>query len=110
MAFLSNLESGSLLVMIRGAFGNSYNGAQLASEVTFVLGSASVALVPGLTLSFPTSSKTLSPRFDLAAVFREAEFPASLVVDSGLATGSVNSMMHQGREWPSRRDTETKQD
>ena len=30
--------------MIRGAFSNSYNGAQPASEVTSVLGSASVAL------------------------------------------------------------------
>ena len=49
VAFLPNLESGSLLVMIREAFGNSYNGAQSASEVTFVLGSASVALVQGLT-------------------------------------------------------------
>ena len=107
MAFLPTLESGSLLVMIRGAFGNSYSGARAASEVTFVLGSASVALVQGLTplaleqdstLSFPISSKPLSPRFGLAAVFREAEFPASLVVNSGQATGSVNGMMHQGWE------------
>ena len=43
-AFLPNLGSGSLLVMIRGAFGNGYRGAQSASEVTLVLGSASVAL------------------------------------------------------------------
>ena len=118
VAFLPNLESGSLLVMIR-EISNSYNGAQSASEVTFVLGSASVALVQDLTpvaleqnstLSFPTSSKTPSPRFDLAAVFREAESPASLVVNSGQATGSVNSIMHQGWEWPSSRDTGTKQD
>ena len=72
VAFLPNLESGSLLVMIR-EISNSYNGAQSASEVTFVLGSASVALEQNSTLSFPTSSKTPSPRFDLAAVFREAE-------------------------------------
>ena len=47
-AFLPNRESGNLLAMIRGAFGNGYSGPQLASEVTLVLGSASVALVQGL--------------------------------------------------------------
>ena len=36
-------------MMIRGAFSNSYNGAQPASEVTSVLGSTSVALVQDLT-------------------------------------------------------------
>ena len=34
--------------MIRGAFRNSYNGAQPASEVTSVLDSTSVALVQDL--------------------------------------------------------------
>ena len=38
---MPNWESGSLLVMIRGAFGI---GAQLVLEVTLVLGSTSVAL------------------------------------------------------------------
>ena len=47
-AFLPNWESGNLLVMIRWAFGNGYNGPQSASEVTLVLGSASVALAQGL--------------------------------------------------------------
>lgn len=37
--------------MIRGAFGNGYKGAQSASEVTFVLGSASVAWGQDSTLS-----------------------------------------------------------
>ena len=45
-ASLPNWESGSLLVMIRGAFGI---GAQLVLEVTLVLGSTSVALVQCLT-------------------------------------------------------------
>ena len=31
--------------MIRGALGNDYKGAQSALEVTFVVGSASVALL-----------------------------------------------------------------
>ena len=35
VAFLPNLESGSLLVMIR-EISNSYNGAQSASEVTLI--------------------------------------------------------------------------
>ena len=34
--------------MIRGALGNDYKGAQSALEVTFVLGSTSVALLQGL--------------------------------------------------------------
>ena len=34
----------------QGAFGNSYKRALLASKVTLVLGSASVALVQGLPL------------------------------------------------------------
>ena len=42
-ASLPNWESGNVLVMIRGAFGNGYSGPQSASEVTLVLGSASVA-------------------------------------------------------------------
>ena len=37
-------------MMIRWAFGNGYNGPQSASEVTLVLGSASVALAQGLAL------------------------------------------------------------
>ena len=45
---MPNLGSGNLLVMIRGAFGNSYKGSQLASEVIFILGSASVAVMSGL--------------------------------------------------------------
>lgn len=45
LASLPNWESGSLLVMIRGAFGI---GAQLVLEVTLVLGSTSVALVQSL--------------------------------------------------------------
>ena len=36
-------------MMIRGAFGNGYKGAQLTSQVTLVLGSTSVALVQCLT-------------------------------------------------------------
>ena len=47
-ASLPNWESGSLLVIIMGAFGNSYKGAPSASEVTLVLGSTSMALVQGL--------------------------------------------------------------
>ena len=43
-AFLSEMESRSLLVMIMGAFGNGYKEAQSVSEVTLVLGSVSVAL------------------------------------------------------------------
>ena len=43
-ASLPNWESGSLLVMIRG-FWQGYKGAQSASGVNFILGSASVALV-----------------------------------------------------------------
>ena len=35
-------------MMIRGAFGNGYKGAQSASKVTSVLGSVSTALVQGL--------------------------------------------------------------
>ena len=46
-ALLPNLGSGSWWV-IRGPFGNSYKGAQSASEVMLVLGSVSVALVKGL--------------------------------------------------------------
>ena len=45
---MPNIGSKSLLVLIRGAFGNGYKGAQLALEVSLVLGSASVALVHGL--------------------------------------------------------------
>ena len=35
-------------MVIRGLFGNSYKGAQLALEVSLVLGTAAVALVQGL--------------------------------------------------------------
>ena len=35
-------------MMIRGTFGNSYKRVQSVSEVILVLGSASVALMPGL--------------------------------------------------------------
>ena len=45
---MPNLGSGNWLVMIRGAFGSSYKGAQSVIEVTLVLGSVSVALVQGL--------------------------------------------------------------
>ena len=43
-ASLPNLESPNLFVKITGAFDNRYKGGQSASEVTLVLGSASVAL------------------------------------------------------------------
>ena len=46
-ASLPDWESGSLSV-VTGACSNSYKGAQSASEVSLVLGSASVALVHGL--------------------------------------------------------------
>ena len=46
---MPNLGSGNWLVMIRGAFGSSYKGAQSVLEVTLVLGSVSMALVQGLT-------------------------------------------------------------
>ena len=45
------MGSGNLLVIIRGAFGNSYKGVQSVLEMTFFLGSASVALVQVLTLT-----------------------------------------------------------
>ena len=45
---MPNLGSGSLLAMVKGAFGNSYKGAQPPSEAALVLGSASVALAQGL--------------------------------------------------------------
>ena len=47
-ASLPNCKSGTLLVMIGGAFGNGYKGAQSVSEATWVLGSASMALVQRL--------------------------------------------------------------
>ena len=46
---LLNWESGSLLAMIRGAFGNGYKGAQSALQVILVLGSASVAVAQGFS-------------------------------------------------------------
>ena len=45
---MPNFGSGSLLAVVKGAFGNSYKGAQPPSEVALVLGSASVALGQGL--------------------------------------------------------------
>lgn len=42
---MPNIGSKSLLVLIRGAFGNGYKGAQLALEVTFVLDSDTMALI-----------------------------------------------------------------
>ena len=47
-ASLPNWKSGSLLVKIRWALGNGYKATQSSSEVTLVLGSASVALAQGL--------------------------------------------------------------
>ena len=47
LASLPNLESGSLLVMIRG-FWNGYKGSQWTLEVSLAPGSTSVALVQGL--------------------------------------------------------------
>ena len=48
---MTNMGSGNLLVIIKGAFGNSYKGVQSVLEMTFFLGSASVALVQVLTLT-----------------------------------------------------------
>lgn len=48
MSFLPHLGSESLLVMIWGSFGHGDKGTQSASEVTWVLGSASTALVQDL--------------------------------------------------------------
>ena len=48
-AFLPDLGSGSLLVVIKGAFDSDYSGAHAASIVTLILGSASVALGQDLT-------------------------------------------------------------
>lgn len=42
---MPNIGSKSLLVLIRGAFGNGYKGAQSALEVTFVLDSDTMALI-----------------------------------------------------------------
>ena len=42
---MPNIGSKSLLVLIRGAFGNGYKGAQSALEVTLVLYSATMALI-----------------------------------------------------------------
>ena len=49
--------------------------------------------LPGkaIKLSFSTSSKTLSPRFDSASAYREAEFSASLVL--GMYTLPIISTM-----------------
>ena len=47
-AFLPNLGSGSLLVMIWGAFGNNYKGTHSVLEMTLFLHSAAVVLVQGL--------------------------------------------------------------
>ena len=47
-AFLPSMGSGSLWVMIRGAFGSGDVGAQSASELTLFLGSVSMALVQGI--------------------------------------------------------------
>ena len=46
--FLPHLGSESLLVMIWGSFGHGDKGAQSASEATWVLGYAPMALVQGL--------------------------------------------------------------
>ena len=50
-ASLPNLESGILLVMIRG-FGNGYKGAQLALGMTLVVGSTSCGLGQNSTVPF----------------------------------------------------------
>ena len=49
---MPKMGSGSLLVMFRGALDNDYNGAQSASEMTLVLGSASVTLGQDATLIY----------------------------------------------------------
>ena len=48
---------------ITGAFGNGYKGAQSALKVTFVLGSASMALVQGLTYVVLGQDSTFTPLF-----------------------------------------------
>ena len=55
-ASLPNWESGSLLVMIRGLLERLQRGGQSVSEVTLVLGSASVALVQSLAPVAPTAT------------------------------------------------------
>ena len=59
--FLTNMGSGNLLVIIRRAFGNSYKAVQSVPEMTFFLGSASVALGQGLTLVALAQSLHLYP-------------------------------------------------
>ena len=66
-----NSESGSLLVMI-GGFGNSYQRVLSVSEVILVLGSASVALVPGLAPVALGPDSTLFPDFVLFAIYRRS--------------------------------------
>ena len=51
--------------MIKRVFGNSHKGAQSASETTLVLGSASVALVQGLTPVALGQDSTKSKRLKL---------------------------------------------
>ena len=52
-------------MMIKRVFGNSHKGAQSASEMTLVLGSASVALVQGLTPMALGQDSTKSKRLKL---------------------------------------------
>ena len=62
---MPDLGSGSWPVRIRGAFGNSYDGAWSVLEMTLVLGSASVALVQGLapmTLVWDSTRSTKDKR------------------------------------------------
>ena len=49
VGIFAQYESSSLLVMIRGGFGQWLPGAQSVTEVALILGSASVALAQGFT-------------------------------------------------------------
>ena len=55
-------------MMIKGVFGNSHKGAQSASEMTLVLGSASVALVQDLT-PVPRGRIQCSPLLLMGQIF-----------------------------------------
>ena len=67
---MPNLWSGSLVVMIRVAFGNSYKWAQSASGMILILGSASMTLVQGLT-PVALEQDSASPCF----IYRENIWP-----------------------------------
>ena len=97
---MPNLGSGSLLVMIEGAFDNGYSGVQSASKVTLILGSASVASGQDSTHTSVLHILHLVPNLILTVILCDMCCYAHLTEEEMEVSGDLRDSSSHGWQTP----------